>query len=131
MLVPGVVGGVISRDDLFVELIDGRGEAVVAGSDCTEMGGTPLVAEDVESIGVVAPELLSSALPFAAFSAFFSSFCLPLSFFASGWMARAFRAATGKSATPIATVVILSTIAPAPPLIGSVGPMSTSYSFGL
>lgn len=45
-------------------------------------------------------------------------------------MASAFSVATGKSATPIIVDVSVSITAEAPPLIGSVGPISTSNSRG-
>jgi hypothetical protein len=89
VLAPGVDGGVISRDDLFVEFSEARSDVVVAVSagvsERADMGGTTLVVED-EASGVETPvePPLSFVLAWAILSVLSFDLSLPLSFFASG-----------------------------------------------
>lgn len=58
--------------------------------------------------------------------------CEPVSgfWFSEGLMRRAFNNSIGKSATPIIILPMVPMIADAPPVIGSHGPSSVSYSRG-
>ena len=49
---------------------------------------------------------------------------------ASGWILSAFKVSIGKSATPKSMLPMVLMIAPPPPVMGSQGPSSISYSFG-
>jgi hypothetical protein len=105
--VPGVVGGVEAVISLDMELLDWSIEV-----------------ELVVAVKAVVELFSLLDLP----SSLVLRFAFPLP--ESGWIASAFKVAIGKSATPIMVVVSVSRTADAPPLIGSVGPISTSYSRG-
>lgn len=102
---------------------------VVAGVEAATSLDRELLGCSIEVELLVAVKAVDEEFSLAVFS---SSLALPfpLPLPESGWMANAFNVATGKSATPIIVDVSVSRTAEAPPLIGSVGPISTSYSRG-
>jgi hypothetical protein len=114
--VPGVLLG-LSATDVSGVLIPGTVVALLEPESWVPVVGraSELRPGRVGSAGV---EALDDALAF------------PLPLFTSGCMLSSLRVSIGKSATPIIICVAVPTIAVAPPVMGSHGPSSVSYSRG-